>query len=149
MTAELTYRRVHRAPRDLVFQCMTSPAHLARFWGPAGTTTPVDRITVDLRPGGAFETAMVNDSDGNEHVMRAVYTEVDPPERLAWREEGGMATTVTFADLGDDTTEVVIHQTNVPEFMLSPQAQAGFSTSLDKFDVYLAQLTGAEAPSER
>jgi uncharacterized protein YndB with AHSA1/START domain len=143
-TGELTYRRVHRASPDLLFDCMTRPEHLAHFWGPAGTTTPLGTITVDLRPGGAFETTMVNDADGSTHTMRAVYVEVRRPERLVWVEadvEGGMRTTITFVDLHDGRTEVVTHQTNVPEAYLSAQARAGFATSLDRFDAYLARLT--------
>ena len=62
---EFTYRRVHRATRELLFDCLTQPEHLGRFWGPAGTSTPAGGITVDLRPGGVFETVMVNDSDGS------------------------------------------------------------------------------------
>jgi uncharacterized protein YndB with AHSA1/START domain len=143
-TGELTYRRVHRASPGLLFDCMTRPEHLAHFWGPAGTTTPVGGITVDLRPGGAFETTMVNDADGSTYTMRAVYVEVRRPDRLVWVErdvEGGMRTTVTFVDLGDGRTEVVTHQTNVPAAYLSAEAQAGFSTSLDRFEAYLARLT--------
>lgn len=143
-TGELTYRRVHQAPPELVFDCMTSPEHLSHFWGPAGTTTPRGNITVDLRPGGAFETVMVNDADGSSYTMRAVYVEVRRPERLEWIErdvEGGMRTTVTFIDLRDGRTEVVIHQTNVPAAYLSAEARAGFATSLDRFDVYLAELS--------
>jgi len=49
-TGELTYRRVHRAAPELLFDCMTQPEHLAQFWGPTGMTTPRDHITVDLRP---------------------------------------------------------------------------------------------------
>jgi len=142
-TGELVFRRVHRAPRALVFECMTTPEHLSHFWGPTGTTTPVGNITVDLRPGGAFQTTMVNDADGSMHSMRAVYVEIDPPERLVWTEagvEGGMRTTITFVELEDGTTEVVTHQTNVPTAYLSPPAQAGFKTSLDRFDIYLAAL---------
>jgi uncharacterized protein YndB with AHSA1/START domain len=144
-TGELTYRRVHRASRELLFDCMTMPEHLTRFWGPAGTTTPVENMTVDLRPGGAFETTMVNDSDGQTYTMRAVYVEVSRPDRLVWTEagvEGGMRTTISFVDLGDGRTEVVTHQTNVPEAFLGEQAQAGFVTSLDRFDVYVAGLAG-------
>jgi uncharacterized protein YndB with AHSA1/START domain len=143
-TGELTYRRVHRAPPELLFDCMTQPEHLAHFWGPTGTTTPVDAITVDLRPGGAFETTMVNDADGSSYTMRAVDVEVRRPDRLVWVEgdvEGGMRTTITFVDLHDGRTEVVTHQTNVPAAYLSAQARAGFSTSLDRFDAYLARLT--------
>jgi uncharacterized protein YndB with AHSA1/START domain len=142
-TGELTYRRIHRASPELVFDCMTTPEHLARFWGPQGTTTPVENITVDLRPGGAFETTMVNDADGSTYTMRAVYAEVSRPHRLVWIEadaEGGMRTTVTFVDLHDGRTEVVTHQTNVPAAYLSAEAQTGFVTSLDRFDAYVAGL---------
>ena len=48
---------------------------------PRSVLEPADRITVDLRVGGAFVTVMVNDGDGTEYAMRAVYEEVDPPER--------------------------------------------------------------------
>jgi uncharacterized protein YndB with AHSA1/START domain len=143
-TGELTYRRVHRASPELLFDCMTTPEHLTHFWGPAGTTTPLGNIAVDLRPGGAFETTMVNDADGSTYTMRAVYVEVRRPERLVWIEpdvEGGMRTTVTFLDLKDGRTEVTTHLTNVPAARLSAAATSGFATSLDRFDAYLARLT--------
>lgn len=140
---EMTYRRIHQAPPELLFDCMTQPEHLTSFWGPTGTSTPLDGITVDLRPGGAFETVMVSDADGGRYTMRAVYVEVQRPSRLVWTEPGaagagGMTTTITFTDLGDGRTEVVTHQTNMPEAFLSPQARAGFATSLDRFAEYVA-----------
>ena len=142
-TGELTYRRVHEASRELLFDAMTTPEHLTHFWGPVGTTTPVANITVDLRPGGVFETTMVSDADGSSYTMRAVYVEVRRPDRLVWIEadvEGGMQTTITFVDLLDGRTEVVTHQTNVPAAYLSAEGKAGFSTSLDRFDAYVADL---------
>lgn len=142
-TGEMTFRRVHHASPELLFDCMTTPEHLAHFWGPTGTTTPIANITVDLRPGGAFETTMVNAADGNTYAMKAVYAEVSRPDRLVWVEagvEGGMRTEVTFVDLGDGRTEVVTHQTNVPQAYLSAEAKAGFATSLDRFDAYIASL---------
>jgi uncharacterized protein YndB with AHSA1/START domain len=144
---ELTFSRVHEAAPELLFDCMTTPEHLTRFWGPAGTTTPLDGIVVDLRPGGAFETTMVG-ADGGTYTMRAVYAEIDRPRRLVWIEpgvEGGMRTDVTFTDLGDGRTEVVTHQTNVPAAYRSAQARAGFGTSLDRFDAYLAELNRRES----
>ena len=140
---EFTYRRVHRASRDLLFDCMTRPEHLTHFWGPDGTTTPVSGITVDLRPGGVFETVMQNVANGSRYTMRAVYLEVRRPERLVWTEpgvEGGMTTTITFSDLGDGRTEVVTHQTNVPAMFASPDARKGFETSLRRFDDYIASI---------
>ena len=120
---------------------MTTPAHLVQFWGPTGTTTPIDGITVELRPGGRFETRMVNDADGSTYTMRAVYLEVRRPDRLVWTDaDAGMTTTITFTALDDRRTEVVTHLTNVPTPMLDPNAQAGFRTSLDRFVAYLATL---------
>lgn len=142
---EFTYRRVHRASPEVLFDCMTQAEHLTRFWGPDGTTTPIDGITIDLRPGGAFETVMVNVADGSQYPMRAVYLEVCRPRKLAWTEpgvEGGMVTTITFTDLGDGRTEVITHQANVPAMFAGPQAREGFGTSLRRFEEYVAALTG-------
>jgi uncharacterized protein YndB with AHSA1/START domain len=146
-TGELTLRRVHRASPEVLFDCMTTPEHLTHFWGPAGTTTPIANIIIDLRPGGVFETTIVNDADGSTHTMRAVYVEVLRPDRLVWIEpevEGGMRTTITFIDLHDGRTEVLTHQTNVPAAYITAEARAGFNTSLARLDVYLATLTARE-----
>ena len=140
---EVIITRTYDAPRALVFECMVTPEHLTHFWGPTGVSTPLEKITIDLRPGGVFETVMVNDSDGAEYPTRSVYVEIDDPRKLVWSEpdvEGGMTTSVTFVDLGDNRTEVTIHQTNVPEMYRGPEAQAGFKTSLDKFAAYLTSL---------
>jgi len=141
-TAELVITRVFKAPRELVFRCMTEPEHLTHFWGPVGVTTPIENITVDLRPGGVFETIMVNDATGEQYPSRGVYTVIDPPEKLAWTEpDHGMTTTTIFVDLGDGRTEVRIHQTNVPEQFATPESQAGFKSSLDRFEAHLAEIT--------
>ena len=137
--------RVFDAPRQLVFSCMVEPEHLTHFWGPIGTSAPLDQITADARPGGAFRTLMVNDADGSTYPTRARYLEVSAPERLSWIEDhSGMTVTATFTDLGDDRTQVDIEQTNVPAQMLDARAQAGFLTSLDRFAAHLARLTAAE-----
>lgn len=137
----LTYARVFEAPRELVFRCLLEPEHLTHFWGPTGTSTPLEGITVDPRPGGVFETAIVSDADGSRYVMRAVYDEIVDPERVVWTErESGMRSTSTLVDLGDGRTEVTIVQTHVPAHVLAPEAQAGFATSLDRFGAYVRAL---------
>ncbi len=144
---ELNFTRVFEAPRELVFRCMTQPEHLTHFWGPAGVSTPIEHIKVDPRPGGVFDTVMVNDADGSQYRMRAVFDEVARPERLVWTDQDtGMRTTSTFTDLGA-RTEVRIHQVNVPEPMRRPEAQQGFLTSLDRFAAYLG--TVAAGPTNR
>jgi uncharacterized protein YndB with AHSA1/START domain len=82
--------------------------------------------------------------------MVATFIEVVPPERLAWVEPAsGMHTTGTLTDLGDGSTEVVIHQRHVPEPMRSPEARAGFLTSLDKLEERLAQLLAQLSEGDR
>jgi uncharacterized protein YndB with AHSA1/START domain len=136
---EFTYTRVLSAPRELVFRCMTTPEHLTQFWGPTGTSTPLDGIIIDLRPGGGFETVMISDADGSRHHMRAVFVEILAPERLVWTEHDlGMTSTTTFVDLGDGRTQVSIHQTNLPAAFVTSESLAGFASSIDRFAAYLA-----------
>jgi uncharacterized protein YndB with AHSA1/START domain len=135
---ELNFRRVFQAPRALVFRCMLEPEHLTHFWGPNGTSTPLAGITIEARPGGLFQTTMVSDEDGSEYTMQARFDEIVEPERIVFTDLAmGMTTTSTFTELGDARTEVHIRQTNCPEFVRSADAQAGFLTSLDRFDAYL------------
>jgi uncharacterized protein YndB with AHSA1/START domain len=140
-TTEVVITRVFNAPRELIFKCVTEPEHLTKFWGPVGMQTPLEGITVDLRPGGVFETVMVNEATGERYPSRGIYTEIDPPGKLAWTEpDVGMTTTTTLTDLGDGRTEMRIHQTNVPEQFATEESQAGFNSSLDRFEAHLAEI---------
>jgi uncharacterized protein YndB with AHSA1/START domain len=87
------------APRGRVFRAFTSPAQLARWWGPKGFTVPA--CTLDVRAGGAWRTVM-RSPEGKDHIVSGVYQEILPPERLvftwAWEEDGarGHETVVTI-----------------------------------------------------
>jgi uncharacterized protein YndB with AHSA1/START domain len=141
---EFVHRRVFRAPRELVWRCLTEPAELAQFWGPQGMTTPLDGIVVELRSGGRFETLMLGEQ--GSYRMVATFTEVVAPELIAWVEPAtGVHTTGTLTEV-DDGTEVVIHQRRVPEPMRSAEARAGFLSSLDKLEDHLARLTQGDRP---
>jgi uncharacterized protein YndB with AHSA1/START domain len=142
---ELHFTRIFEAPRRLVFRCMTNPEHLTHFWGPKGTRAPREHIVVDARPGGVFETVMVNESDGSEYATRAIFDVVREPELLVWTEtHSGMRVRSDFIALGPKRTEVRIQQTYVPEALLAPEAQAGFVSSLDRFEAYLAAIDRQE-----
>ena len=141
-----TVKVVHDAPRELVFEVMTRPEHLTRFWGPIGMHTPIENIVVDLRPGGAFETTMVSDHGGDTYTMRAVYVDVAPPRYLSWRElDSEVTTEITFTDLGGGSTEVTTTQRGLPPAMRTPEARAGWASALDKNTRYIASLMAEQS----
>jgi uncharacterized protein YndB with AHSA1/START domain len=110
---EIVMTRVFDAPRTLVFDAWTKPELFVRWFGPRGWTVPVCEI--DLRPGGAFRYVL-RGPDGAEIVMRGVYREVVPPERLVtteafdgfsevgWRPEDETMTTALFTERDGKTT---------------------------------------------
>jgi uncharacterized protein YndB with AHSA1/START domain/predicted enzyme related to lactoylglutathione lyase len=142
---EITVTRVYDAPRELVWKAWTEPEQLARWWGPSGWSTPASGVTLDVRPGGVFRVASVSDEDGTEMTSEAVFREVVEPERLAVEEaaEGawheGADTVVTFTDLGDGRTEMVLRATIHTTDEMGSTAEAGLRGSLDR----LAELLNA------
>ena len=84
---EIVATRVFDAPRSLVFEAWTNPAHVPRWMlGPDGWSMPICEI--DLRPGGAWHFVWRH-SNGSEMEMRGVYREIVPPERLVSTESWG------------------------------------------------------------
>jgi uncharacterized protein YndB with AHSA1/START domain len=79
---EIATTRVLHAPRALVFQAFTDPAHLARWWGPAGFTSTFD--VFDARPGGAWRFVM-HGPDGTDFKNESVFVELVKPERIVFR----------------------------------------------------------------
>lgn len=149
-TNELVLERVFDAPRALVWQAWTQAEHLKHWWGPAGWTLPV--CQVDFRPGGVWHYCM-RSAEGQESWGRAVYQEIEEPERLVYQDafsdaEGNVAEgmpvmniTVEFVEMGDKTK--VISRT---EFASAEELQAvldmgveeGMNQTWDRLDAYLA-----------
>lgn len=144
---EMSFDRVFNAPRDVVFRCMTNAADLCHFLGPAGVSAPIEKMKIELRPGGAFEMVMVNDATGEEYPSIGEVLEVSEPTRLVCSEkvsdnpeQPAMTTAIDFHDLGDGTTRTVTIQSNVPAMYRSPEARAGMESYFEQFDNYLASL---------
>jgi len=76
---EIRIRRVLEAPRRLVFEAMSKPQHIRRFWGPRFMT--MTTCEVDFRVGGAWRFVLAA-PDGSEHPFTGVYKEIVPPERI-------------------------------------------------------------------
>jgi uncharacterized protein YndB with AHSA1/START domain len=81
---EIRLTRLFDAPRHLVFEAMTKPEHIKRWWGCLGDGYSVPVCEVDLRPGGAWR--FVNRHPKGEAAFHGVYREITPPERLVFTE---------------------------------------------------------------
>jgi uncharacterized protein YndB with AHSA1/START domain len=141
---ELRLVRVFDAPRDAVWRAWTEPEQLAQWFGPRGISTPLDKIRMDLRPGGEASLVMVDDATGAEYPNTGMYVEVVPPERLVWKDDGfpdgtGAGTvTVTLRDLGDKT-ELTLHAVADFTETMRADAEVGWGTSFDKLAALLAR----------
>jgi uncharacterized protein YndB with AHSA1/START domain len=78
---EIVLTRDFDAPREMVFRAWTDAGWLARWWAPAGFTTP--HVEVDPRVGGRFHYCM-RSPDGTEYWGLGVYREIVPPERIVY-----------------------------------------------------------------
>ena len=77
---EMTLERIFDAPPELVFDCFTDPAHLARWWGPLECRN--DILTLDARPGGEISLRMAG--PGYDHIMGGQFVEIERPRRLVF-----------------------------------------------------------------
>ena len=138
---EFTITRVFNAPRELVFRAWTEPAQLTAWFGPRGTSSPIERIEVDLRPGGRWRACMIREDTGREFPVGGEYREVVEPERLVFTwaldESGGESlVTITFADHGDKT-EMTFHQAGFLSGDESAGVAEGWSSAFDRLTDHL------------
>jgi len=104
---QVVITRVVDAPRRIVFDAWTNPAHVPQWMaGPEGWTMPVCEI--DLRPGGTWHYVF-RKTDGTEMSMTGSYREVSPPARLVSTESWGpewpeTVNTLDLTESGGQTT---------------------------------------------
>jgi uncharacterized protein YndB with AHSA1/START domain len=80
---EIVLTRAFDAPRQMVFDALTTPALLRRWFGARGWNLVV--CEVDLRVGGAWRFVS-RGPDGTDMGHGGVYREILPPERLVYTE---------------------------------------------------------------
>lgn len=74
-------RRVLPASRNRVYEALTNPDKLARWWGPKGFSCP--SIEFEPHVGGGYRIAM-QPPDGELFHLSGEFMEVVPPARLAY-----------------------------------------------------------------
>jgi uncharacterized protein YndB with AHSA1/START domain len=85
LTENITLRmeRTYDAPAQAVFDAWTSEEVMRRWWH-AGHDWETSEATVDLRIGGAVRVVMRDPHKDARYGGGGVYTEIDPPRRLAF-----------------------------------------------------------------
>jgi uncharacterized protein YndB with AHSA1/START domain len=110
--------RVFDAPRELVFKAWTEPERFATWFGEHGSSIPLEGISMDPRPGGAWKALMIHGPDRIEIPFSGEFREVTEPEvvELALVDpanpDSGLVEVLRaeFRDLGDGRTEMTFTQ---------------------------------------
>ena len=145
VTAEYTLVRHFDAPADLVFRAWTEPERFARWFGPRALETPLSMISLDVRPGGRWQAAVVT-PDGTAHPLGGEYREVGPPRRLVFTtgdpaNTDGAPASVATVELETDGTGTLMrfHQAGVnTDEAHAEQAKAGWIEFFDRLGEHLA-----------
>jgi uncharacterized protein YndB with AHSA1/START domain len=146
---DLCLTRLFDAPRALVFEAMTKPEHIARWWGRLGAGYSVPVCEVDLRVGGKWR--FVNRHPKGEVAFHGEYREITPPDRLVYTElmepypDGSLVTT-TFADEAGKTRVTVIASypsKAIRDMVLSSGMERGAAASYDRLEDVARELEAA------
>lgn len=81
---EIVLTRLFDAPRRLVFEAMTRPEHVRRWWGILDERYSVPVCEIDLRVGGRWR--FVGRGPHGEAAFHGVYREIAAPDRVVFTE---------------------------------------------------------------
>ena len=140
--------RVFDAPRELVFKAWTEAERFATWFGEHGSSIPLDKVSMDARPGGAWSATMIYGPDRVELPFSGRFREVVEPERVVMTvtdsndpdAEPVEVLTVVLKDLGGDRTEMTFTQRggNLPADEYS-RALRGSLIFFDRMAEHLAE----------
>ena len=148
---EILITRAFEAPIALVFDALTKPEHVRKWFAPSGEEITV--CSIDLRVGGGYHVVFVTD-DGTECSFRGTYLEIEPPTRLvsSWRFDGWPdVDAVESVDLHE--ADGVTTMTNMMRFAdkagrdkMIPREFDGVQASFDLLDAHLGSLLEQRGP---
>ena len=145
---EIRLTRLFDAPRQLVFEAMTRPEHVKRWWGRLGEGYSVPVCEIDLRVGGKWR--FVNAHPGGEAAFHGEYREIAPPGRLVFTEtmephpEPGSVVTSILTEEGGKTRLTVTARypsREVRDIVLGTGMDRGAGISYDRLEELVAELS--------
>ena len=149
---EIVMTRAFDAPRTLVFEAMTKPELLKRWFGVFDGWT-LDVCEVDLKVGGKYRY-LWRGPDGATMGMRGVYREIVVPERIvsteqfdeAWYPGGAVGTLVLREENGRTlmTTTVLYDSREARDAVLKSPMEQGAGAGYDNLEEFLAEMQAQE-----
>lgn len=143
---ELVMTRVFNAPRHLVFDALTKPELIQRWYGPVGWSLVVCEI--DLRVDGAWRFVSRR-PDGKQIGQRGVYREIVAPERLVnteswedWNPGELLVTTILVEHAGTTTLTMtsLFPSQEVRDMLIKSGMTSGAAETYDKLAACLASM---------
>ena len=106
---------VFDAPRERVWQEWTEPERFADWFGGPEAEIPLETVTMDVRPGGAWGATMFFGPDRRVILWKGEYLEAVAPERLVLTfsnppDADYELVTVVLNDLGALRSEMLFEQ---------------------------------------
>ena len=147
---EIRMTRLFNAPRHLVFEAMSKPEHIKRWWGCLDDGYSVPVCEVDLRPGGRWR--YVNRHPKGDAEFYGVYRELNPPARMVFTEIYAPfpdAESVVTVDLGDEngktrmTLTAMYPSLEVRDMVLKSGIERGAALSYDRLEEVASELQRA------
>lgn len=150
---ELIVERIIAMPAQLAWEGWTEPKHISKWWGPKGWTTTV--YEMDVWPGGVWRYSLISDDGSSEEAFcRAVYEEVQAPNKLVYTDtfadkewniisDSEMFTTVLFEEGIGETRISIITRFATSEQLDNAEAMGmieGFTDAYDRLEDYLVSL---------
>jgi uncharacterized protein YndB with AHSA1/START domain len=144
---EITLTRLFDAPRRIVFEAMTKPEHVRRWWGSLDARYSLTVCEIDLRPGGAWH--FVGQGPKGGFGFHGVYLEIDAPERLVYTEiydpfpDGESMVTQFLTEEGGKTRLTVTASypsMEVRDMVLKTGMEQGAAISYDRLEEVAREL---------
>jgi uncharacterized protein YndB with AHSA1/START domain len=147
---EIRITRLFDAPRRLVFEAMTKPEHVRRWWGMLADGYSVPVCEIDFRPGGKWRFVSRTPT-GDVPVFYGVYREIVPPERVVQTEcfepypDGESVVTTVFTEEDGKTritVTAVYPSKDVRDMVLKTGMEKGAALSYDRLEDVARELAG-------
>jgi uncharacterized protein YndB with AHSA1/START domain len=145
---EIVLTRLFDAPRQLVFEAMSKPEHVKRWWGCLDERYSMPVCEIDFRPGGKYRF-VGRGPDGNYPAFYGEYREIDAPGRVVFTEifepfpDVESIVTSVLTEEGGKTrlTVTCLYPTvQVRDMVLSTGMERGAGISYDRLEEVAASL---------